>query len=102
MLLVLAEQRDGVLNCASWESIAAAQQMGGEIKVVIPGANVGAVAAELAAAGVVEVVALDHPALGEYTADGYVQALSAIIAAESPSHVLLPHTYRTRDFAPKL
>jgi electron transfer flavoprotein alpha subunit len=102
MLLVIAEQKDGVLNRASWEAIAAAQQIGGPVKVAVPGASVGAAAAELAAADVAEVIALEHPALDAYTADGYVAALAALVAAESPALVVLPHTYQTRDFAPRL
>ena len=30
MILVIAEQRDGTLNRASWEAIAAAQQLAGD------------------------------------------------------------------------
>ena len=102
MILVIAEQRDGALNRAAWEAVAAAQSMGPDVKVVIPGAGVDAVAAELAAADAVEVIALDHEALGAYTADGFVSALAALVAAESPSHVVFTHTYQTRDCAPKL
>ena len=102
MILVIAEQRDGKLNRASWETIAAAQQAGGPVKVVLPGSNVAAAAAEIAGADVTEVIALDGPALAEYTADGYVNALGALIQVENPSHVFLPHTYQTRDFAPAL
>ncbi len=102
MLLVIAEQKDGTLNRASWESIAAAQQMGGDVKVVVAGKSVATVAGELAAADVVEVIALEHDALGAYTADGFVEAYVGLIGAESPSHVLLPHTYQTRDFVPAL
>jgi electron transfer flavoprotein alpha subunit len=99
---VIAEQKDNILNRASWEAVAAAQQMGAPVTIVIPGAGVATVAAELAAADVTEVVALDHEALGGYTADGFVQALAAFVAAESPSHVVLAHTYQTRDYAPQL
>lgn len=102
MILVIAEQRDGTLNRASWEAIAAAQQFGAPITVVVPGASVAGAAAELAAADVAGVIALEHAALGVYTPDGFVGALAALISAESPSHVVLPHTYQTRDFAPKL
>lgn len=102
MVLVVAEQKDGVLNRASWEALAAAQQFGAPVTVVMPGAAVSGPAAELAAAEVAGVVALEHEALGVYTPDGFVAALAALIAAESPSHVVLPHTYQTRDFAPKL
>jgi len=102
MILVIAEQRDGALNRASWESIAAAQQMGGDVKVAVAGRGVGGVAGELAAADVAEVIAVEHDALGAYTPDGFVQALAALVTAESPSHVILPHTYQTRDFVPML
>jgi electron transfer flavoprotein alpha subunit len=45
---------------------------------------------------------VDAPALENYTADGYVQALAALIGQEQPARVFLPHTYQTRDFAPAL
>jgi len=102
MILVIAEQRDGALNRASWEAVVAAQQLGGPITLVVPGASVAAAAAELAAADVAGVIGLEHAALGTYTPDGFVAALAALIGAEAPSHVVLPHTYQTRDFAPKL
>jgi electron transfer flavoprotein alpha subunit len=102
MILVVAEQREGRLNRASWEAIAAAQQAGGPIKVAIAGAGIDACAAEIAAADVAEVIVVDSPALADYTADGYVAALAALIGQEQPSHVFLAHTYQTRDFAPAL
>jgi electron transfer flavoprotein alpha subunit len=108
MILVVAEQRNGTLNRATWETIAAAQQLapnGGSdtaITIVVPGSNIGGVATELAAADVQEVVTVDHPALTAYTPDGYTAALQQAIAQLAPSFVLLPHTYQTRDFAPKL
>src|SRR6266550_8872715 len=56
-ILVVAEQRDGKLNRATWETIAAAQQIaaGDPITVVVPGAATEAVANELAAAAVKEI-----------------------------------------------
>jgi electron transfer flavoprotein alpha subunit len=106
MILVIAEQRGGTLNRATWETIAAAQQLagvtGGPIAIAVAGASVGAVAAELAAAQVKEVVTVESPALEPYTPDGFTVALQDAIAQLSPAHVLLPHTYQTRDFAPKL
>jgi len=102
MMLVIAEQKDGVLNRASWEAVAAAQQMGGPITIVVPGASVSGPAGELAAADVAGVITLEHEALAAYTPDGFVAALAALIQAEQPTHVVLPHTYQTRDFAPKL
>ena len=45
---------------------------------------------------------LEHPALGVYTPDAFTMALRALIESTSPTFVLLPHTYQTRDFAPML
>ena len=102
MQLVIAEQRDGTLNRASWEAIAAAQALGGPIKVVIVGKGVAPVASQLAAADAGEVIALEHDALASYTPDAYVAALADLIRAESPTHVMFAHTYQTRDYAPRL
>src|SRR5262249_57800231 len=55
-----------------------------------------------AAADVNEVVTVEHAVLEPYTPDGFTAALQDAIGQLSPSHVLLPHTYQTRDFAPKL
>jgi electron transfer flavoprotein alpha subunit len=101
-VLVVAEQRDARLNRATWEAVAAAQQFGGSVRIAVLGSGIDAVAKELAAAQVEEVVTLDDGALAEYTADGYVSALAALIGQEQPDVVCLAHTYQTRDFAPAL
>jgi electron transfer flavoprotein alpha subunit len=102
MILVVAEQRDGALNRASWEAIAAAQQTGQPVTVVVAGSGIAGAASELAAADVTEIIALEHEALALYTPDGFTAALEALIAAEQPSRVFFAHTYQTRDFVPRL
>jgi electron transfer flavoprotein alpha subunit len=102
MVIIIAEQRDDALNRASWEPIAAAQQLGQPVKVVVMGKGVGGVSTELAGAAVEEVIVAEHDLLATYTADGYTKVLADIIQAEQPAMVWLPHTYQTRDFAPKL
>ena len=106
MILVIAEQRGGKLNRATWETVAGAQQLAGvtsaPITILVPGASAAAVAGDLAGAQVKEVVTLESPALEPYTPDGFTAAFADAIAQLSPAHVVLPHTYQTRDFAPKL
>jgi electron transfer flavoprotein alpha subunit len=106
MILVIAEQRGGKLNRASWETVVAAQQLAGTtsmpVTVLVPGPGAGAAAAELAVAQVDGVITVEHAALESYTPDGYTAALQEAIGQLSPVYVLLPHTYQTRDFAPKL
>jgi electron transfer flavoprotein alpha subunit len=102
VILVVAEHRDGKLNRATLETIAAAQSAGAPVKVAVLGSGVDAVAKELASADVAEIVTIDDAALKDYTADGFVLALEQLIGGESPERVFLPHTYQTRDFAPAL
>jgi electron transfer flavoprotein alpha subunit len=107
MILVIAEHKGGALNRASWESLVGAQAaldagVPGPLAVLLLGADVKAAAGELAAAAVEEVLTLENPALEPYTPDGFTAALAAAIAELQPTLVLLPHTYQTRDFAPKL
>jgi electron transfer flavoprotein alpha subunit len=104
VILVIAEQRGGRLNRASWETLAAAQQLAGglPITVAVLGASLGRVPQELAEAAVAEVLTAEHAALDPYTPDGFTMALAGLVARVSPAIVLLPHTYQTRDFAPML
>jgi electron transfer flavoprotein alpha subunit len=101
-VLVISEQRDGKLNRATWEAVAAAQQVQGGVLIAVLGSGVEVLATELAAAATSGVIVVDDPQLAHYTADAYVQALEHLIKAETPSHAFLPHTYQTRDFAPAL
>jgi electron transfer flavoprotein alpha subunit len=105
VILVIAEQRNGQLNRATWEALAAAQALGGgamPITIAVLGASVTAVAQELATGGVADVIALEHPALAHYTPDGWTQALRPVIESVAPAFVVMAHTYQTRDFAPML
>jgi electron transfer flavoprotein alpha subunit len=99
---VVAEQKDGVLNRAALEAIAAAQTLGGPVSIVLLGNEATEATRELAKAEVTEVISLEHAALGSYTADGFVQALAAFIPTVSPDLVVFSHTYQTRDYAPRL
>jgi electron transfer flavoprotein alpha subunit len=112
VILVIAEQRNGKLNRASWETIAAAQALaalsadaspetgGMPIKLAVFGQTVRELANELAAARAAEVLFAEHPALATYTPDAFATAIEGVTEQEAPTFVLLPHTYQTRDLAP--
>src|SRR4051812_7174962 len=102
MLIVVAEQRGGKLNRATWEAVAAARSLGDAVTVVVLGGGADAAAKEIAAADVTKIVIVDAPAVTDYTADGYVAALASLIGQQSPSLVLFSHTYQARDFVPAL
>jgi len=105
-ILVIAEQRQGKWNNASFETLAAAQQiasaLSGSVAALVIGKGVDALVAELAGKNVAEVLQVEHDLLESYTADGYCVALKQAIESAKPQLVLFPHTYQVRDFAPKL
>jgi electron transfer flavoprotein alpha subunit len=105
-ILVITEQRQGKWNNTSFETLVAAQQIAAAtsstLSAVVIGKGVVALAEELAAKNVAEVLLVEHDLLEAYTADGYCVALSQVIGAAKPDLVLFPHTYQVRDFAPKL
>jgi len=105
-ILAILEQRAGVWHRMSWETLAAAQQLGAElgqpVSAAVIGSDVSALGGELAAKRLERVYAVEHELLKDYTPDGYTAALGQLIAAAKPRLVLFPHTYQVRDFAPKL
>jgi electron transfer flavoprotein alpha subunit len=105
-ILVIAEQRQGKWNNTSFETLVAAQQIARDtsstVSALVIGKGAAALAEELAAKHVAEVLLVEHDLLEAYTPDGYCVALSQVISAAKPDLVLFPHTYQVRDFAPKL
>jgi electron transfer flavoprotein alpha subunit len=104
VILVIAEQRDGVLARTTWEAVAAAQTLAGDlpVKIVVAGAPGMAAAQDVAAADVAEVLVAEHPLLARYTADAYATVMATAVEQVHPTFVVLAHTYQTRDFAPLL
>src|SRR5436305_1533911 len=104
-ILVFIEHRQGAINKTSFEAVAAAQQLGAgvgqEVSAVVLGADSG-FAQEAAAYKLSCVVSAENPKLAEYTPDAYADAMEQVVRATEPQHVVLPHTYLVRDFAPKL
>jgi electron transfer flavoprotein alpha subunit len=105
-ILVVAEQRDGKLNHASLETVAAAQAIGREtswpVEVLLPGYKILKAAQGLLSPDVAKVYSLEGSALEQYTSDAYVYALKDFLSSHPFQLVLLPHTYQVRDFAPSL
>ena len=83
MILVIVEQKDGKLNRATWEAIAAAQQLAesGQLSIAVLGASVGAVAGELSTAQATEIIVVEAAALEPYTSDGFTAALAHVVAS---------------------
>jgi len=105
-ILVVMERRAGAWNRMSFETLAAAQQMGRElgrdVQAAVVSDDVAPLAAELETKDLARVHAVRNELLEQYTPDGYTVSLRALIEQVKPFLVLFPHTYQVRDFAPKL
>jgi len=105
-ILVVMEQRGGEWNRMSWETLAAAQQLAGELNTTasaaVLGQGIDALAAELGGKQLAKVYAVNHELLKEYTPDAYAAALRQTVAISGATLVLFPHTYQVRDYLPKL
>jgi electron transfer flavoprotein alpha subunit len=103
---VFAEERGGSVKPTSLEVLGAGQELarglGRPLAAVVAAADASGAAQALAAKRVDRVLALEAPALDPYTPDAHANALRAAIEKETPGLVLFSHTYRVRDFVPKL
>ncbi len=105
-VLAILEQQNGQFHRMSWETFAAAQQLASAlnvpVEVAVIGKGIDSLAAEAATKKASKIWAVEHALLENYTADGHAIAIEQLIKKAQPTLVLFPHTYRTRDFAPKL
>jgi electron transfer flavoprotein alpha subunit len=105
-VLVVMEQRGGVWNKMSWETLAAGQQiaadLGTPVSAAVIGSGIERLAGELAGKKLELAYAVEHDALAEYTVEAFTAAAEALIRHVSPAVVLFPHTYQVRDFAPRV
>jgi electron transfer flavoprotein alpha subunit len=105
-VLVIMEQRGGVWNRTSFETLAAGQRLasglGLAVSAAILGQGIDTLASELATKKIERAYAVEHELLHDYAADGFSKALEQLIRKLQPAFVLFPHTYQVRDLAPKL
>jgi electron transfer flavoprotein alpha subunit len=77
--------------------------MGGDVHVLVAGANAGAVAqAGARIAGVAKVLHADAPHLGQPTAENVAATVVALVKAGGYSHVLAPATGFGKNVAPRV
>ena len=99
-ILVIAEHDNANLKPATLNALTAAQQIGGDIDVLVAGSACQAVAQAVAAvAGVRTVFVADNAAYAHHLAEN----LSQLVAKLAPnySHVLTPATTTGKDFMPR-
>lgn len=105
-VLVVVEQRNGILNRTSLEALSAGQHLAKELakdcSVALLEYGATDLPSTLSAFDLARVVRVEHPLLRQYTVDGYVLALEQLIRQHPADYVVFPHTYQVRDFAPAL
>jgi electron transfer flavoprotein alpha subunit len=99
--LVIAEHDNNSLKGATFNTITAAKQAGGDVHVLIAGSNAGAAAAAAAQiAGVTKVLHAD----GAQFADGLAENVAAqvLAVASSYSHLFFPATAYGKNISPRV
>ena len=105
-ILVVADHNNAALVGATANTVAAAQQIGGDITVLVAGSNCGAAAEEAAKLnGVAKVVVADNAAYGHLLAEN-VSLLVAALAKDSGgkefTHILAPATSNGKNIMPRV
>lgn len=105
-ILVVIEQSNGGVHRMSREALAAGQALGRDfdlpVSALLMGEDVSGLADSLQATELHELLKAEHPLLGSYSNDGFSEALSQVVNAESPKYVIMGHTYMVRDFLPRV
>jgi electron transfer flavoprotein alpha subunit len=100
-ILVIAEHDNQSIKAATLNTVSAAAKLGGDIHVLVAGANCGA-AAEAAAkvTGVAKVLACDAPHYEAQTAENVAELVKGL--AGGYSHVLAPATPAGKNVLPRV
>ena len=97
--LVIAEHDNGQLNAATLNSVTAAQQIGGDIDIMVAGEGCQAVVEQAAkVAGVNKVIIADNPAYGHFLAENVAPLIAEM--ASSYSHILATATTTAKNIMP--
>jgi electron transfer flavoprotein alpha subunit len=99
--LVIAEHDNASIKGATLNTVTAALQCGGEVHILIAGANAGPAAAAAAQiAGVTKVLHADDAGLAHGLAENVAAQVLAV--ASSYSHILFPATASGKNVAPRV
>jgi len=104
-LLVIAEHDNAVLKAATLNAVTAAAKIGGEIHLLVAGANCGSVAEQAAkVAGVSKVKVADAAHYGDQTAENLAALIVAAVAnpAGGYSHIIAPATSNGKNTLPRV
>ncbi len=99
--LVIAEHDNASIKGATLNTVSAATQCGGEVHILVAGANAGAAAAAAAQiAGVTKVLHVDSPGLAHGLAENMAAQILGLAA--NYSHILFAATASGKNIAPRV
>ncbi|MDS4042090.1 MAG: electron transfer flavoprotein subunit alpha/FixB family protein [Candidatus Competibacter sp.] len=105
-VVVIAESEHGALTPASLECVEegreVADQLHARVQVILCGSQVAPLAETLAAHGADQVTAVEHEALAQFSADGWLQALAPVLLHTHPVLLLAPDSGQIRAWLPRL
>jgi electron transfer flavoprotein alpha subunit len=100
-ILVLAEHNNAALAAATLNTVAAAQQIGGDVHILVAGSTCAAVAEAAAkVAGVAKVLVADHGAYANQLPENLAPLVAEL--GKSYSHVLAPATTNGKNLLPRV
>ena len=105
-VLVITEQRDGVLKKVAFEMLGAgaglAAALGGSVEAALLGSGLDGLPDTLAQHGATKIYVADDDSLATYSSEGYTNTLAALIGKVEPAIILLGATAMGKDLAPRL
>lgn len=100
-ILVIAEHENGSLKAATLNTVTAAQQLGGDIDLLVAGSDCGAAAEQAAkVSGVSKVLLADAECYAHQLAENLALLVTELAAGYS--HILAPATTTGKNFMPRV
>lgn len=105
-LVVIAQTEHGAVTLPTLECVEEAREVAdtlrAPVRVLLPGHEVEHLADTLAAHGADAVILVEHAALGQFSADGWLAALEPVLREAAPALILAPDTGHMRAWLPRL
>jgi len=105
-VLVVAEQRDGILKKVTFEMLGVGAELAvaldGTIEAALLGAGLDELPDALAQQGASKVYVTDDESLEVYSSEGYAATLAELVGTIEPAIILIGATAMGKDLAPRL
>lgn len=105
-IYVLVHYNGEQIHNISYECLALGQKLagmaGGSVTAILLGHQLEPLVQNLVEVALEEIVVVDDERLGEYSPEGYCEAICQVLSEDNPGLVLMGQVYQNIDWAPKL